>query len=51
MSVNIRAKIRKLNTTQRKKLKARAAELVAEEMSLREVRSGENPPRNSSRRH
>jgi DNA-binding XRE family transcriptional regulator len=38
MSVNVREKIRKLNTIQRKKVAARAAELIAEEMSLRELR-------------
>src|SRR5258707_12531119 len=38
MSVNVRQKIRKLNSTQRKKVAARAAELIAEEMSLRELR-------------
>src|SRR5712671_3922008 len=38
MSVNVREKIRKLNSTQRKKVAARAAELIAEEMSLRELR-------------
>jgi hypothetical protein len=38
MSVNIRKKIGKLNSTQRKKVEARAAELIAEEMSLREHR-------------
>ncbi len=38
MSVNVRDKIRKLNSIQRKKVAARAAELIAEEMSLRELR-------------
>ena len=38
MSVNVREKIRKLNSIQRKKVVARAAELIAEEMSLRELR-------------
>jgi transcriptional regulator with XRE-family HTH domain len=38
MSVNIRDKIGKLNTAQRKKVEARAAELIAEEMSLRDLR-------------
>ena len=33
MSVNVREKIRKLNSTQRKKVAARAAALIAEEMS------------------
>lgn len=38
MPVNIREKIRKLSTTQRKKVEDRAAELIAEEMSLRDLR-------------
>jgi DNA-binding XRE family transcriptional regulator len=38
MSVNIRDKIGKLNAAQRKKVEDRAAELIAEEMSLRDVR-------------
>src|SRR6267378_5698404 len=38
MSVNVREKIRKLNSTQRKKVAARAAALIAEEMSLRDLR-------------
>ncbi len=38
MSVNVNYKIRKLNTAQRKRVEARAAELVAEEMTLRELR-------------
>ena len=38
MSVNIRAKIEKLNVSQRKKIEERAAELIAEEMSLRDLR-------------
>lgn len=38
MPVNVREKIRKLNSIQRKKVAARAAELIAEEMSLRELR-------------
>ena len=38
MSVNIRDKIGKLNTVQRKKVEDRAAELIAEEMSLRDLR-------------
>lgn len=38
MSVNIHHKIRKLNSVQRKRVAARAAELIAEEMSLRELR-------------
>jgi transcriptional regulator with XRE-family HTH domain len=36
--VNIRDKIRKLDSAQRKKIAARAVELIAEEMSLRELR-------------
>src|SRR6266516_7157209 len=38
MSVNIREKIGKLNAVQRKKVEDRAAELIAEEMSLRDLR-------------
>lgn len=38
MPVNISEKIRKLGPTQRKKVEARAAELIAEEMTLRELR-------------
>jgi predicted XRE-type DNA-binding protein len=38
MSVNIREKIEKLNFIQRRKVEARAAELIAEEMSLRDLR-------------
>ena len=38
MSVNIRNKIGKLNPVQRKKVEDRAAELIAEEMSLRDLR-------------
>jgi len=38
MSVNIRDKIGKLNSTQRKEVEDRAAELIAEEMSLRDLR-------------
>jgi hypothetical protein len=37
MSGNVREKIRKLNSIQRKKVAARAAKLIAEEMSLREL--------------
>lgn len=37
MSVNIRGKIGKLNAAQRKKVEDRAAELLAEEMSLRDL--------------
>ena len=38
MAVNVEDKIRKLSTTQRKKVEVRAAELIAEEMTLRELR-------------
>lgn len=38
MVVNVDDKIRKLSTTQRKKVKARATELLAEEVTLRELR-------------
>src|ERR1700730_7099049 len=38
MSVNIRDKLEKLNAVQRKKVEYRAAELIAEEMSLRDLR-------------
>ena len=38
MSVSIRDKIRKLNSVQRKKVEDRAAQLIAEEMSLRDLR-------------
>ncbi|MBZ5537844.1 MAG: helix-turn-helix domain-containing protein [Acidobacteriia bacterium] len=38
MTVNVNDKIRKLSPTQRKKIEARAAELKAEEMTLRELR-------------
>ncbi len=38
MTVDIREKIAKLNSAQRKKLAARAAELIAEVMSLRQLR-------------
>jgi len=38
MSVNIREKIARLNSVQRRKVAARAADLIAEEMSLRELR-------------
>src|SRR6266849_4500273 len=38
MSTNVNALIRKLSPAQRKKVKARAAELVAEEMTLRQLR-------------
>src|SRR5665811_283783 len=38
MAVNVNAKIRKLHPAQRKKVEARAAQLIAEEMTLRELR-------------
>ena len=38
MAVNVDDKIRKLSTIQRKKLEVRAAEMIAEEMTLRELR-------------
>ena len=38
MAVNVEDKIRKLSTAQRRKVEVRAAELIAEEMTLRELR-------------
>ncbi len=38
VAVNVDDKIRKLSTVQRKKVEVRAAELIAEEMTLRELR-------------
>jgi transcriptional regulator with XRE-family HTH domain len=38
MSVNVNDKIKKLSPSRRKKVEARAAELIAEEMTLRELR-------------
>jgi len=38
MSVNIRDKIAKLKASQQKKIENRAAEIIAEEMSLRDLR-------------
>jgi DNA-binding XRE family transcriptional regulator len=38
MAVNVEDKIKKLSPAQRKKVKSRAAELIAEEMTLRELR-------------
>ena len=38
MAVNVDEKIKKLSPAQRKKVEARAAELMAEEMTLRELR-------------
>ena len=39
MSVNVNTKIRKLTSAQRKKVMTRAQELIAEEMTLRELRT------------
>ena len=38
MPVNVNEKIRKLSVVQRRKVESRAAELIAEEISLRELR-------------
>ena len=38
MAVNVNDKIRKLSPSQRRKVEARAKELIAEEMTLRELR-------------
>ena len=38
MTVNVNDKIRRLSPAQRKKVEVRAAELIAEEMTLRELR-------------
>jgi transcriptional regulator with XRE-family HTH domain len=38
MATNVNDKIKKLRPAQRKKVEARAAELIAEEMTLRELR-------------
>jgi len=38
MSINVREKIKKLSPAQQNKIEARAAELIAEEMSLRDLR-------------
>src|SRR5437867_4770836 len=38
MAVNVNDKIRKLRPARRKKVEARAAQLIAEEMTLRELR-------------
>jgi transcriptional regulator with XRE-family HTH domain len=38
MSVNVNEKIRKLSPAQRRKVEARAAQLIAEEMTLRALR-------------
>ena len=39
MAVNVNDRIRKLGPVQRKKVEARAAELIAEEMTLRQLRT------------
>ncbi len=39
MVVNVNTKIRKLSAAQRRKVEARAEELIAEEMTLRELRT------------
>lgn len=39
MAVNVNDKIRKLSPARRKKVEARASELIAEEMTLRELRT------------
>lgn len=39
MAVNVNDKVRKLTPARRKKVEARAAELIAEEMTLRELRT------------
>jgi transcriptional regulator with XRE-family HTH domain len=38
MPINIRAKLQKLSPAQQKKIRARATEIVSEEMSLRDLR-------------
>jgi len=38
MAVNVNDKIRKLSPARRKRVEARAAELIAEEMTLRKLR-------------
>lgn len=38
MAVNVNDKIRKISPAQRKRVEARATELIAEEMTLRELR-------------
>lgn len=42
MPVNVDEEIRKLSVAQRKKVEVRAAELIAEEMTLRELRKARN---------
>ncbi len=39
MAVNVEDKIKKLSPARRKKVESRAAELIAEEMTLRELRN------------
>jgi transcriptional regulator with XRE-family HTH domain len=39
MAVNVNTKIRKLSAAQRKKVEARVEEVIAEEMTLRELRT------------
>ncbi len=41
MAVNVDDKFRKLSTAQRRKVEVRAAELIAEEMTLRELRKAQ----------
>jgi transcriptional regulator with XRE-family HTH domain len=38
MPINIRAKLQKLSPAQQKKIRARAAQMISEEMSLRDLR-------------
>jgi predicted XRE-type DNA-binding protein len=42
MPVNIRTKLQKLTPAQRKKIHARATEIISEEMSLRDLRRARN---------
>ena len=42
MPVNVNAKIRRLSATQRKNVETRAAQLIAEEMTLGELRKARN---------
>ena len=43
MAVNVDDKIRKLSTTQRKKVEIRAAELIVRDRTLRELRKAGQP--------
>ncbi len=43
MAVNVEDKIKRLSPTQRKKVETRAAELIAEEMTRRELRKARKP--------